>query len=115
MKIPQLLMLIPFLKKLMVETSAEAFHKACKILDQNGIQYRIQTIRLRGIIGTGLESSSYMRFNVSQNKWGFTISNFLCDLRSSQRLRKSPPVDRLNQNGISRSALVALLQSRALR
>jgi hypothetical protein len=54
----------------MVETSAEAFHKACKILDQNGIQYRIQTIRLRGIIGTGLESSSYMRFNVSQNKWG---------------------------------------------
>lgn len=70
MKIPQLLMLIPFLRKLMVETSAEAFHKACKILDQNGIQYRIQTIRLRGIIGTGLESSSYMRFNVTQNKWG---------------------------------------------
>ncbi len=70
MKLPQFLMLIPFLNKLMVETSAEAFHKACKILDENGIQYRVQTIRLRGIIGTGLESSSYMRFNISQNKWG---------------------------------------------
>ena len=70
MKLPQFLMLIPFLKKLMVETSAEAVHKACKILEENGIPYRIQTYRMRGIIGTGLESSSYMRFNVSQNKWG---------------------------------------------
>ena len=70
MKLPQFLMLIPFLKKLMVETSAEAVHKACKILVENGIPYRIQTYRMRGIIGTGLESSSYMRFNVSQNKWG---------------------------------------------
>lgn len=70
MKLPQFLMLIPFLKKLMVETSAEAVHKACKLLEQNGIQYRIQTYRMRGIIGTGMESSSYMRFNMSQNKWG---------------------------------------------
>jgi len=70
MKLPQFLMLIPFLKRLMVETSAEAVHKACKILEENGIQYRIQTYRMRGIIGTGMESSSYMRFNVSQNKWG---------------------------------------------
>ncbi len=70
MKLPQFLMFIPFLKKLMVETSAEAVHKACKILDENRIPYRVQTLRLRGIIGTGMESSSYMRFNVSQNKWG---------------------------------------------
>jgi hypothetical protein len=49
MKLPQFLMLIPFLKRLMVETSAEAFHKACKILKENGIQYRIQTLRMRGI------------------------------------------------------------------
>lgn len=70
MKFPQFLMFIPFLKKLMVETSSEAVHKSCKILEINGIQYRIQTFRMRGIIGTGLESSSYMRFNVSQNKWG---------------------------------------------
>ena len=74
MKLPQFLMLIPFLKKLMVETSAEAVHKACKILEENGIPYRIQTYRMRGIIGTGLESSSYMRFNVSQNKWGSQTS-----------------------------------------
>ena len=70
MKLPQFLMLIPFLKRLMVETSAEAFHQACKILDENDIQYRIQTLRMRGVIGTGLESRSYMRFNLSQNKWG---------------------------------------------
>jgi len=70
MKLPQFLMFIPFLKKLMVETSAEAVHKTCKILEENGIQYRIQTYRMRGIIGTGLESSTYMRFNMSQNKWG---------------------------------------------
>lgn len=70
MKLPQFLMFIPFLKKLMVETSAEAVHKTCKILEENGIQYRIQTYRMRGIIGTGLESSTYMRFNVSRDKWG---------------------------------------------
>ena len=70
MKIPQFLLFIPFLKKLMVETSSEAVHKACKLLEANGIQYRIQTYRFRGIIGTGLESTSYMRFNLSQNKWG---------------------------------------------
>jgi hypothetical protein len=74
MKLPQFLMLIPFLKKLMVETSAEAFHKACKLLDQNGIKYRIQTFRFQGAIGTGLQSRSYMGFNVSQNKWGATTS-----------------------------------------
>lgn len=70
MKIPQFLMLIPFLKKLMVETSAEAFHKACKILDQNGIQYRMQTIRSRGTVGRTIDSAAYMRFNLSQSKWG---------------------------------------------
>ena len=74
MKLPQFLMLIPFLKKLMVETSAEAFHKACKLLDQNGIQYRIQTFRFQGAVGTGLQSRSYMGFNVTQNKWGATPS-----------------------------------------
>ena len=58
----------------MVETSAEAFHKACKILDKNGIQYRIQTYRFQGTIGTGLQSRSYMTFNVTQNKWGATPS-----------------------------------------
>lgn len=70
MKVPQFLMLIPFLKKLMVETSAEAFHQACEILDENGIQYRVQTLFMRGIINRGLESSAYMRFNVSRDKWG---------------------------------------------
>lgn len=70
MKLPQFLMFIPFLKKLLVETSAEAVHKAYKILDENGIQYRIQTLRMRGIIGTGMESNAYMRFNVTQSKWG---------------------------------------------
>ena len=70
MKLPQFLMFIPFLKKLMVETSAEAVHKTCKILEENGIQYRIQTLFMRGIINRGLESSAYMRFNVSRDKWG---------------------------------------------
>ena len=70
MKLPQFLMLIPFLKKLMVDTSAEAVHKACKILEENGIQYRIQTLFMRGIINRGLESSAFMRFNVSRDKWG---------------------------------------------
>ncbi len=70
MKLPQFLMLIPFLKRLMVETSAEAFHQACTILDENGIQYRIQTLRTRGTIGRWLDSSTYMSFNLSQNKWG---------------------------------------------
>ena len=70
MKLPQFLMLIPFLEKLMVDTSAEAVHKACKILEENGIQYRIQTLFMRGIINRGLESSAYMRFNVSRDKWG---------------------------------------------
>jgi hypothetical protein len=74
MKLPQFLMFIPFLKKLMVETSAEAVHTACKTLDENGIQYRIQTLRFQGAIGTGLQSGSYMRFNVTQSKWGATPS-----------------------------------------
>ena len=70
MKFPQFLMFIPFLKKLMVETSAEAFNKACKILDDNGIQYRMQTIRTRGTVGRTIEAATYMRFNLSQSKWG---------------------------------------------
>ena len=70
MKLPQFLMFIPFLKKLMVETSAEAVHKACKLLEDNGIPYRIQTLFLRGVINRGLDSSAYMRFNVSRDKWG---------------------------------------------
>jgi hypothetical protein len=74
MKLPQFLMLIPFLKKLMVETSAEAVHKSCKILDENDIPYRLQTFRFQGAIGTGLQSRSYMGFNVTQNKWGATPS-----------------------------------------
>ena len=82
MKLPQFLMLIPFLKRLMVETSAEAIHQACTILDENGIQYRIQTLRTRGIIGTRLGSSSYLRFNLSQNKWGGAILDLLRYLRS---------------------------------
>jgi len=70
MKLPQFLMFIPFLKKLTVDTSAEAIHKTCKILEENDIPYRIQTLRLRGTIGSALQESSYMRFNVTQNKWG---------------------------------------------
>ncbi len=70
MKLPQFLMFIPFLKKLMVETSAEAFNKACKILDNHGIQYRMQTIRSRGTVGRTIDSAAYMRFNLSQSKWG---------------------------------------------
>ena len=54
----------------MVETSAEAVHKAGKLLEENGIQYRIQSLFMRGIINRGLESSAYMRFNVSRDKWG---------------------------------------------
>ena len=70
MKFPQFLMFIPFLKKLMVDTSAELIHHACKTLDENGIPYRLQTLRFQGAIGTGLQSRSYMTFNLSQNKWG---------------------------------------------
>ena len=43
---------------------------ACKLLEQNGIQYRIQTLRLRGSYGARMESGAYMRFNVSQGSWG---------------------------------------------
>jgi len=81
MKLPQFLMFIPFLKKLMVETSAEAVHKACKTLEVNGIPYRIQTYRMRGIIGTGLESSSYMRFKRLPEQVGFAAINFLWNIR----------------------------------
>ena len=63
-------MLLPFLKKLMTDTSAGSIHKACKLLEQNGIQYRIQTLRLRGSYGARMESGAYMRFNVSRDKWG---------------------------------------------
>lgn len=70
MKLPQFLMFIPFLKKLMVETSAGSIHDACERLEENGIQYRMQTLRLRGAVGTGLESRAYMSFNVSQRSWG---------------------------------------------
>lgn len=70
MRIPQFLMLLPFLKKLMTDTSAGSIHKACKLLEQNGIQYSIQTLRLRGSYGARMESGAYMRFNVSQRSWG---------------------------------------------
>lgn len=70
MKFPQFLMFIPFLKKLMVETSAQVFNAACRILDENGIQYRMQTIRSRGTVGRTIDSAAYMRFNLAQSKWG---------------------------------------------
>jgi len=70
MKFPQFLMFIPFLKQLMVETSAQVFNTACKILDENGIQYRMQTIRSRGTVGRAMESATYTRLNLAQSKWG---------------------------------------------
>ena len=74
MDTPQFLMFIPLLKKLMVDTSAETIHHACNILDENSIRYRIQTLRMQGIIGTGLQSSAYLRSNISQKNWGSTQS-----------------------------------------
>lgn len=95
MKLPQFLMLIPFLKNLMVETSAESFNKACKILDNNGIQYRIQTIRTQGTVGRTIEAATYTRFNLSQNKWGEQSSTSYAiyfrrkDYESARRLTSS--------------------------
>lgn len=45
---------------------------------------------------------------------GGTILDLLRYLRSSQGLRISPPVDQLNQNGVSRLAREAWLQNRAV-
>ena len=89
MKLPQFLMFIPFLKKLTVDTSAEAIHKTCKILEENDIPYRIQTLRLRGTIGSALQESSYMRFNVCLLYTSDAADDLLCvDLGGRRIIKK---------------------------
>lgn len=65
-------MVIPLLKKLLADTSAEEIRRVEDILESNDILYRINTVRSRGNIGTALDSIAYAKANLAMYKGGGT-------------------------------------------
>jgi len=61
--------MLPFLKKrLAIDTSSEAIRRITDILDENGIQYEIRTVRSRGSVGSALDAQAYARANLALYK-----------------------------------------------
>jgi hypothetical protein len=67
-----LFMLIPFLKKLLIDTNAEEVRRVEDLLINNKILYRINTKRARGSIGSALDSRAYASSNLAMYKGGDT-------------------------------------------
>jgi hypothetical protein len=57
-----------FMKKLVVDTSAEEIARATSILDRNNIKYELRTTRTRGSIGSALDARSYAQGNIALYK-----------------------------------------------
>jgi len=57
-----------FLKRLVIDTSAEEIGRTTTILEQNGIKYEVRTIRSRGTIGSGIDAHAYARANLALYK-----------------------------------------------
>jgi len=67
-KIIELFMIIPFLKKVLSETDAGEVRRVETLLIENKIPYRIKTYQARGSIGMALDTSSYARSNLAMYK-----------------------------------------------
>lgn len=57
-----------FLKKLVIDTSAEEIRRTTTILEQNNIKYEVRTTRSRGTIGSGIDAHTYARANLAMYK-----------------------------------------------
>lgn len=57
-----------FLKKLVVDLSAEEIRRTTTLLEQNNIQYEVRTTRARGTIGSGIDAHTYARANLAMYK-----------------------------------------------
>lgn len=68
--ITTLFMLIPFLKKLLVDTNAEEVRRVEDLLKKHEILYRINTKRTRGSIGSAMDSLAYAKSNLAMYKGG---------------------------------------------
>ena len=59
-----------FMKKIATDTSSEEISRIRLILDKNQIQYTVDTARSRGIVGAGMDASSYARANLPMYNQG---------------------------------------------
>lgn len=57
-----------FMKKLVIDTSAEEIRRVTTVLEQNDIKYEIRTLRARGTVGSSIDAASYARANLSLYK-----------------------------------------------
>jgi hypothetical protein len=55
-------------KKLVIDVSSEEIARVTSILEENGIDYGLRTVRARGSIGTALDSLTYARSNLAMYK-----------------------------------------------
>jgi len=55
-------------KKLVIDISSEEIARVTSILEENGIDYGLRTVRARGNIGTALDSLTYARSNLAMYK-----------------------------------------------
>ncbi len=57
-----------FMKKLVIDTSAEEIRSTTTILEQNHLKYEIRTTRTRGSIGSAMDARSYANANLAMYK-----------------------------------------------
>jgi hypothetical protein len=57
-----------FMKKLIIDTSAEEIAKVTTTLEQNNLKYEIRTIRTRGTVGSAIDARSYAQANIAMYK-----------------------------------------------
>ena len=73
-EILQVLMFIPFLKLLVAENDSGEIARIEKILKENNIMYRVQSVSSRGTVGRFFDSSSFKSYNVGFNRVGYELN-----------------------------------------
>ena len=81
-----------FMKKLVIDTSAEEIRRVTTVLEKNDIFYEVRTTRSRGTIGSSIDAASYARANLSLYK-GASQPTFIYSVyvrrKDYERARKS--------------------------
>lgn len=84
----QVLMFIPFLKSLIADNDPAEIARIEKILSDNKIAYRVQTVSSRGTVGRYYDSSSFKQANVGFQRVGYKIDvNYIVYVRKKDHRR----------------------------
>jgi len=69
-----LFLFIPFLKILTADSDSKTIARVEKILTQNKIPYRIQSVSTRGTVGRTFDAMSFKSLNVGQGRIGYSLT-----------------------------------------